>query len=189
MESLLRSLAVKIRYVTEGYALPEPQFGEYVLEGFVPTMVYIDGFRSEQSEVFMLTPANVNSVEYFKAGDPRVASYGMEALRTGLLLVTTKYDNAGKRTPPLSMANISPLGYQHPVEFYSPVYPVGAREGYEQIDSRATLHWNPGLLLDACGDVHIDVYNSAAVKSLDITVQGVTPEGKIIDVTEKVLLP
>ncbi len=189
MESLLRSLTVKIRYVTEGYAVPEPQFGEYVLEGFVTTLVYIDGFRSDQSEVFLLNPANVNSVEYFKAGDPRVASYDMEALRTGLLLVTTKYGDVGKKTPPLSMANISPLGYQPSVEFYSPVYQVGAREGYDQVDRRATLHWDPDMLLDAEGNVHIDVYNSAAVKSLDVTVQGVTPEGKIIDVTEKVLLP
>lgn len=189
MESMLRSLSVKIRTSTRnGGGLPEPHFGEYVMNQFIPTPVFIDGFRSEQSEVFTLNPQNVNSIEYFRPGDSNVASYDMDAIYTGLLLVNTKYGNEGGRTPQPSWTNISPLGYRSSVEFYVPKYPVTDRNQSSPADYRATLYWNPAMRLDS-GPTHIDIYNPPALKSINLTLQGITPEGRIIDITRNIQLP
>ena len=184
MESLLRSLTVRIRHSdSDGGALPEPQFGEYVMSDFIPTPVFIDGFRSEQREAFDLHPQNVNSIEYFRPGDARVASYTPEAIYTGVLLITTKYGSEGKRTPQPSMANIMPLGYQPPVEFYAPKYPDAEDALYHYPGSRPTLYWNPKLSPVSNGKFSIEIPESTCRK-LNISLQGITLDGKIIDITK-----
>lgn len=184
MESLLRSLSVRIRHSdSDGGALPEPQFGEYVTNDFIPTPVFIDGFRSEQREAFDLHPQNVNSIEYFRPGDARVASYTPEAIYTGVLLITTKYGSEGKRTPQPSMASITPLGYQPPVEFYVPKYPEAEDAPYHYPGSRPTLYWNPRLSPGSNGKFSIEIPKSTCSK-LNISLQGITHGGKIIDITK-----
>ncbi|MCM1092728.1 MAG: hypothetical protein NC421_02120 [Lachnospiraceae bacterium] len=184
MESLLRSLSVRIRHSdNDGGALPEPQFGEYVTNDFIPTPVFIDGFRSEQREAFDLHPQNVNSIEYFRPGDARVASYTPEAIYTGVLLITTKYGSEGKRTQQPSMASITPLGYQPPVEFYVPKYPEAEDALYHYPGSRPTLYWNPKLSTGANGKFSIEIPESTCPK-LNISLQGITHGGKIIDITK-----
>lgn len=183
MESLLRSLSVKIRYTETTGALPEPQFGEYIQNEFIATPVYIDGFRSEQSEAFIIIPDNVNSIEYFRPGDARVASYSPESLVAGLLLITTKYGNEGSRQPQPSMINFTPLGYQPPVEFYTPEY---SGPQLPQPDYRATLYWNPAMELAPGKKAEVRLYPPHSTDSLDISVQGISPDGKLIDITRKI---
>ncbi len=49
-------------------------------------------------------------------------------------------------------------GYNRPAEFYSPMYPDGAADAFD--DYRRTLYWNPSLKTDENGEIHIDCYNS-----------------------------
>lgn len=177
MESMLRSLNVKIRSMESGGALPEPRIGEYVMNEFMPTVVYIDGFRSDQSEVFILDPQNISSIEYFRPGTPEVASYAQEALFTGLILINTNYGNEGGRRLSLAMKNFTPLGYRPPVEFYVPKFHVDPLT----LPYRATLYWNPNLMLSPSGRTEIELYLPDRVKSLNVTIQGIAPDGKIID--------
>ncbi len=185
MESMLRSLTVKVM-LSQSTGTPEPIAGEYFNGGFVATAVFIDGFLSDQQEMFTLNPQNVNSIEYFRPGDPRVATYTMEALFTGVILITTKYGNEGGRTPLISMENITPLGYQPPVEFYVPKYtgPDDAPPPY-----RAILYWNPKLQLTPNGDTTIKLEGTKPGQLVNITIQGIAPDGKIIDVTKRIQLP
>lgn len=187
IESMLRSLSIKIRHTeSTGGALPEPQFGEYVMNDFIPTPVFIDGFRSMQQEAFNLHPQNVSSIEYFRPGDARVASYAPKALYTGILIINTQYGNQGKRAPQLSMANITPLGYQSPVEFYSPKYPETDKTQHYRQPYRTTLYWQPDLRLSQDNSAKIEFYIPAEVKNLNINVQGIMPDGKIINVTKSI---
>lgn len=185
MESMLRSLTVKVM-LSQSTGTPQPIAGEYFNGGFVATAVFIDGFLSDQEEMFSLSPQNVNSIEYFRPGDPRVATYTIEALFTGIILITTKYGNEGGRTPLLSMENITPLGYQPPVEFYVPKYtgPDDTPPPY-----RATLYWNPKLQLNPSGNTSVKLEGTRPGQLINITIQGIAPDGKIIDVTKKIQLP
>ena len=172
MESLLRSLTVKIGY-TETH---EPKIG---------TLVVIDGFISEPEEVFTINPQNVNSIEYFRPGDARVATYSMTALITGVLLIETKYGNEGGRTLLPSTVNITPLGYQPPVEFYAPRYDANDNTPPPY---RATIYWNPKLQLNPSGKTLIDLEGIKPGQPVNVTLQGIASDGKIIDVTKKVQL-
>lgn len=49
-------------------------------------------------------------------------------------------------------------GYNKPVEFYSPQYPDGAYDTFD--DHRRTLYWNPSMTTDQNGEIRIDCYNS-----------------------------
>jgi len=190
MESLLRSLSVRIRHSdSDGGALPEPQFGEYVMSDFIPTPVFIDGFRSEQREAFDLHPQNVNSIEYFRPGDARVAPYTPEAIYTGVLLITTKYGSEGKRTPQPSMASITPLGYQPPVEFYVPKYLNTNETSDCHSDYRSTIYWNPNLTFKTNSNTRIKLYDIMPSQVLNITIQGINPDGTIIDINKKIQFP
>ena len=172
MESLLRSLTVKIGYSENHH----PTIG---------TLVVIDGFISEKEEVFTINPQNVNSIEYFRPGDPRVATYSMTALITGVLIIETKYGNEGGRTPLPSMANITPLGYQPPVEFYAPRYDANDNTPPPY---RATIYWNPKLQLNQSGKTLINLEGIKPGQPVNVTIQGIASDGKIIDVTKKVQL-
>ncbi len=185
MESMLRSLTVKVM-LSQSTGTPQPIAGEYFNGGFVATAVFIDGFLSDQEEMFSLNPQNVNSIEYFRPGDARIASYTQTSIYTGVLLITTKYGNERGRTPLISMENITPLGYQPPVEFYVPKYtgPDDAPPPY-----RATLYWNPKLQLNSNGDTPIKLEGTKPGQLINITIQGIAPDGKIIDVTKKIQLP
>ena len=124
-------MTVKIDYTTH-----QPTIGALVL---------IDGFRSNSEEVFTINPQNVNSIEYFRPGDVRVATYDRTAILSGVLIIETKYGNEGGRTLLPSMANITPLGYQPPVEFYAPRYDANENTPPPY---RATMYWNPKLQLN-----------------------------------------
>ena len=171
MESLLRSLTVKIDYTTH-----QPTIGALVL---------IDGFRSNSEEVFTINPQNVNSIEYFRPGDVRVATYDRTAILSGVLIIETKYGNEGGRTLLPSMANITPLGYQPPVEFYAPRYDANENTPPPY---RATMYWNPKLQLNQSGKTLINLEGIKPGQPVNVTLQGIASDGKIIDVTKKVQL-
>lgn len=60
-------------------------------------------------------------------------------------------------------------GYNRPSAFYSPQYPDGAFEAYE--DRRRTLYWNPSLVTDENGKIQLDCYNSRNSTYLNISAE------------------
>lgn len=60
-------------------------------------------------------------------------------------------------------------GYNRPSAFYSPQYPDGAFEAYE--DRRRTLYWNPSLVTDENGKIKLDCYNSRNSTYLNISAE------------------
>jgi hypothetical protein len=60
-------------------------------------------------------------------------------------------------------------GYNRPAAFYSPQYPEGAYDTFD--DNRRTLYWNPSLVTDNNGKIHIDCYNSRNPTYLTISAE------------------
>jgi uncharacterized protein YfaS (alpha-2-macroglobulin family) len=69
------------------------------------------------------------------------------------------------------------LGFYRPREFYSPRY--GTRFDQLNPDDRTTLFWAPSILTDANGQADTIFYTSDTKGSFDISLEGVSPEGKI----------
>lgn len=99
----------------------------------------------------------------------------------GILSIKTKNIGAmPDRKLPLNMRICSPLGYQMPVEFYSPKYdasdnlPTGT-------DLRSTVHWAPAVQVGADGKAHVEFYTSDMLDtSYTVRVEGLSDEGEII---------
>ena len=60
-------------------------------------------------------------------------------------------------------------GYSRPSAFYSPQYPDGALDAFD--DTRRTLYWNPSLVTDNNGEIHVDCYNSRNATYLTVSAE------------------
>ena len=89
-----------------------------------------------------------------------------------------------KREKP-EIKTIQPLGYQKPVEYYAPRY--DAPDASEKLDLRTTIHWQPVVHADSLGIATFNFYTADTESVYTIVMEGVTTEGKIIYLKEKLL--
>ena len=114
-----------------------------------------------------------------------MALWGNMGDSRGIISITTKYgealDDATQTLPARDVGFSSPLGYQTPAEFYAPTYETEKARRSMVPDYRTTLYWNPAVELDETGHATIEFYTSDAPADYSIMVEGVSQQGKIID--------
>ncbi|MCD8185289.1 MAG: hypothetical protein LUD68_02170, partial [Rikenellaceae bacterium] len=66
----------------------------------------------------------------------------------GLIIQIYLVENPGVNKIRFNRKIITPLGYQVPAEFYSPVYATAGPRDRQTPDLRTTLYWNPALQTD-----------------------------------------
>jgi len=90
--------------------------------------------------------------------------------------------------PPGSQANVRestntktilPLGYQKPVEFYSPKYDI-LEAANNLPDLRSTIYWKPNMVINNTQKASVDFYAADAATSYSIVIEGVAPGRKLI---------
>ena len=69
-------------------------------------------------------------------------------------------------------------GYSTPVEFYAPTYPNGPIQGDK--DYRRTIYWNPDVTTDSMGCATVSFYNNGYSRSLTVSAEGLTSDGRAI---------
>lgn len=80
-----------------------------------------------------------------------------------------------------------PLGYQIPVEFYSPKYDKANQMGTEVPDVRTTLYWQPQLLTDEKGQASFSFYNSDQPGDYFLIIEGVSEKGDLVHVVKRII--
>lgn len=80
-----------------------------------------------------------------------------------------------------------PLGYQLPVEFYSPEYDTAAKKDNEIPDLRTTLYWNPTLVIDERGSATFSFYTSDQPGSYYIIIEGISDKGDLVHVVKPLI--
>ena len=137
----------------------------------------IDGIETENIEdLSYLTTNDVENISVFKGAD--AAIFGSRG-GNGVIAVTLKKGVVAKSVTPPSLANIMPLGYQKPTEFYVPKYNVDSIRMSPKSDLRTTIYWNPKLVADSTGIVHIKFYSADKANDYSIVFEGITNEGEI----------
>ena len=69
-------------------------------------------------------------------------------------------------------------GFSRPVEFYNPDY---SRQALPDVkDYRKTLYWNPDVTTDSEGRASIDFYNNSVAPDFNISVEGITKDGRFV---------
>ena len=69
-------------------------------------------------------------------------------------------------------------GFSRPAEFYIPDY---SRQALPDVkDYRKTLYWNPDVTTDSEGKASIDFYNNSVAPDFNISVEGITKDGRFV---------
>lgn len=99
----------------------------------------------------------------------------------GAIMITTKRggdEDFFQRTP--SCSYTFPLGYQKPVEFYSPCYDVQEQKDISGYDMRNTLYWNPCVKFDKEGKSVVRFYASDIPDTYyTVKIEGITRSGEV----------
>lgn len=129
----------------------------------------------------------IESVEVFRsAGSTTI--FGTKGAN-GIIMISTKTGNfRGAPRPDYNIKEISPLGYQKPIEFYSPKYETAEEQNNSDPDLRTTIYWNPKLKADKSGKIEFDFYSADSEGNYIMTVEGVTNEGQIIRYQDEITI-
>ena len=73
------------------------------------------------------------------------------------------------------------VGYQQPIEYYSPRYQPGEKPSQMQPDVRRTIYWNPYLRMTKDTPVHLDFYSADLPTTYTVHVEGITTRGRVVD--------
>jgi hypothetical protein len=79
-----------------------------------------------------------------------------------------------------------PLGYQSPIEFYSPKYNTQKAKNNPDPDLRTTIYWKPDLSTSANGETNIEFYTADNPTDYTIVIEGITDDGKIVRHTDTI---
>ena len=67
-------------------------------------------------------------------------------------------------------------GYSRVETFSMPDYSVMPKEA----DHRRTLYWNPDVKADSSGRATIELYNNSSCRSIVVSAEGMTPDGRAV---------
>ena len=104
-----------------------------------------------------------------------------------LIFIYTK--SAEERViPPENIKPMVPLGYQLPIEFYSPKYDTQEKLNDSKPDLRTTIYWKPNVLTDSKGYTKLDFYTADDPGTYSVLIEGVSEDGKLIHYRGKALI-
>ena len=99
----------------------------------------------------------------------------------GFIVIRTKTGNwTPKHRVSINMKQLNPLGYQLPVEFYSPKYDSKESAESPVPDLRTTIYWKPNVVTDSEGRAELDFYTSDDTTAYTVIIEGVSDDGRLI---------
>jgi TonB-dependent SusC/RagA subfamily outer membrane receptor len=140
-------------------------------------MILVDNVEmTDMEEISYLTTDDIESIEVFKGAS--AAIFGSRG-GNGVIAITLKEGIELKTTTPISLAHVIPLGYQKPAQFYVPKYEVDSVLNSAQPDLRTTIYWNPKLVADTSGNVHVKFYTADKANDYSVVFEGLTKSGEL----------
>jgi len=105
--------------------------------------------------------------------------YGMRG-GNGVIVIYTKRGEVNSPLPSFNIKSLTPLGYQLPIEFYSPKYDTQASLNSPTPDLRTTIFWKPNVITDEEGYAKLDFYTADDPSTYSVIIEGVSDDGKLI---------
>ena len=144
--------------------------------------IIMDGVCQEGKSVsFILHDLSLGSVEQIDIikGQVKCAGY-VASLSSGvpeaIVAITTKRGRVIPVTSSVNMAKVELLGYQEPMEFYSPKYETSSEKAISKPDLRTTIYWKPDMIIKD-GKAALSFYTADTETSYSIVLEGVSSRG------------
>ena len=148
-----------------------------------PALIILDGMIVDNLD-FVDNTVNIESVDVFKGAS--AAIFGLRG-SNGVISITTR--RGGVYTSDYKEPNfavLSPLGYQKPVEFYSPKYDTPNSKYLTNPDYRTTIFWKPDIVVNDKEEARFEFYTSDFSTTYSVVIEGITNDGRIIRQVEKI---
>jgi hypothetical protein len=113
---------------------------------------------------------------------PSVGSY------TAIILTTWPPGYNPYEKKMTNIRNVIPLGYQIPVEFYSPKYDTPDMRNSPKADLRSTIYWKPNLLLNRNKSTPVEFYTADSPTTYSVVVEGIGTGRKLMYYRKKGLI-
>jgi len=98
----------------------------------------------------------------------------------GFISIYTKNAEDRGTLPSDNIKLVTPLGYQLPVEFYSPKYDTQESFNNPKPDLRTTIYWKPNVITDNEGNAQLFFYAADDPGTYSVIIEGVSEDGKLI---------
>ena len=164
-------------------------------------LVLIDGMPAEWptlrvlkspylSPLEFVTVQDVESIDIFKGAS--AAAFGVGGAN-GVVSITTRRGidvvreaERIRESKVLNRVLYIPLGYQKPVEFYSPKYETLEAKQSTIPDYRTTIFWKPDIVVSDTTAASFEFYTSDFPTTYSVVIEGLTDEGKMVRQVEKI---
>jgi len=147
-----------------------------------PPLLVLDGVPAD-IDLGSINVHDIAQIDVLKG--PEAAIYGARGAN-GVISIFLKGGEFRKHDPPkYHIKTILLLGYQRPVEFYSPKYDTSEKRNARTPDLRTTIHWQPVVQTDSLGVASFEFYTADEPTSYTVIIEGLTDDGKIIRQEEK----
>lgn len=142
--------------------------------------MFVDGIEMDAQTVSSMVPDDVARIEIYKGAE--AAIFGLRG-GNGVVNVITKtgYDLKPVEKEVYHVKKFNPLGFQRPVEFYSPKYETPQEKSDAMPDLRTTIYWKPDLMIEEEGKVSFEFYTSdISTTTYSVVIEGLSADGRII---------
>jgi len=149
-------------------------------------MLLLDNVPTEDFDYDMLMIDDVQDI-FINSGASMGVLFGSMGSNGAIVINTKKgFVQTNKISPNIRM--VKALGYQQPVEFYSPVYSTEEEKNSSMPDYRTTILWNPNVQIDSTGVVNVSFYAADIPTMYRVVLEGVSSLGHLIYSAEKEIL-
>lgn len=137
--------------------------------------VYADGVLAPY--ILQNLPASdIGQVDFVACDVGNPASRGGSA---SIYITLKTGEGSGADYSPTNVGVSCLLGYQRPLEFYSPQYDTPEKKDDNKPDLRTTIYWKPDVTIKE-GKAQVEFYTADGPVDYSIVVEGVTGDGTII---------
>jgi TonB-dependent SusC/RagA subfamily outer membrane receptor len=150
-----------------------------------PPLIKIDGMivgtgsmEDAISTLNMLNTSDIAQIDVLK-NTSKLSIYGSLGAN-GVIEIFTKRPGEFSSKLKFNVNQIRPLGYQLPVEFYSPRYDTPETRKNAIPDLRSTIYWKPNVQLNASEKTSLDFYTADTPSAYSAVIEGITDDGKLI---------
>jgi TonB-dependent SusC/RagA subfamily outer membrane receptor len=151
-----------------------------------PALLMIDGMTFEGGQVDDVVPMDVEAIDIFKGAS--AAIFGSRG-GNGVISITTRRGEVNRGTKSsFNFVSYAPIGYQKPIEYYSPIYDTPELKNLGLPDYRTTIYWKPDLVISDDGNASFDFYTSDFPTTYSVVIEGLSVDGKIIRTVQKIVL-
>ena len=137
-----------------------------------------DPDQSTIDNLNMVSVSDIGQIDVLKNVD-NLAMFGSRGAG-GVIVIHTKRGEWHSSLPSFNIKQLIPLGYQLPIEFYSPKYDTQERINDPKPDLRTTIYWKPNVLTDDEGNATLDFYTADDPATYSVIIEGVGEDGRLI---------